>query len=112
MLTLKAGVKPIGVQHSLLIAIETIHRTYLHYGYPCVITSLFEGKHSARSLHNRDGICRAADFRTFHLPATLRRVILEDFTAALRRLSPRYQAIFEPSPEHFHVEYDPAIAES
>lgn len=76
-------------------------------GYECVITSAFDGVHSANSLHSRDGLCRALDLRTQHLSADDRVLIVQRIKIAL---GPQFDVVMEDvglSNEHAHVEFQP-----
>lgn len=107
MLKLKTGVNPKGVQPELLLAVQIVTQIYKEYGYDTVITSLFDGKHGAHTLHQRDGICRAVDFRTKHLHTIDKSLLVRMIQEAL---GDSYDVLLEQEGapnEHLHVEYDP-----
>ena len=101
MLSLKAGVNPKGIQPEILLAIISIERLYDKYGHELVITSLFDGKHGAHTLHQRDGVCRAVDVRTRMLPNEIIPNMLQEIKDAL---GPHYDVVLEA--DHIHVEFD------
>lgn len=100
-LKFKMGVDPWNVCGELLLAISVAQGVYEEYGFDCVITSLFDGKHGANTLHQRDGICRAVDLRINHLPNELIVPIHTDIRTALPGC---YDVVLEK--DHIHLEYD------
>jgi hypothetical protein len=125
MLNLKPGVNPQAMVPQVVLLSQIVSSVYAKHGYDCEITSLHDQDPNRRvdSLHGRDGLCRAADFKTTHLPETIRDVMLAEIRDALGYGSPKPRAfdfIFEPrltSPDgrivkeqHFHGEYDPKFA--
>lgn len=121
MLHLKPGVNPHNIQPQLNLLIQIVSSVYAKHGYDCEVTRLYDWtpQQLANSLHNRDGLCRAADFKTVNLPETVRDLILAEVREAIGYGSqqPRaYDFIFEPrltSPDgriskeqHFHGEFD------
>ena len=121
MLTLKPGVNPYHLQPEVTLLIQIVSSVYAKYGYDCMITSCYDDapKRAPTSLHRRDGLCRAVDFKTIHLPETIRSMILQEVRLALGygHLAPRaFDFILEDritNPEgrvvkeqHYHGEYD------
>jgi hypothetical protein len=121
MLHLKPGVNPYHLQPEVNLLIQIVSSVYAKYGYDCMITSCYDDAPNRipTSLHQRDGLCRAVDFKTIHLPETLRDRILQEVRLALGygHLAPRaFDFLFEDritNPEgrvvkdaHFHGEYD------
>ena len=100
-LLFKSGVDPYQVCGEIVLAIQVAQGIYAEYGYDCVITSLFEGKHGIDSLHYRDKVCRAVDLRINHLPNELVKPIMTDLRVALPL---HYDVILEK--DHIHLEYD------
>jgi hypothetical protein len=101
-LNCKQGVDPSNCQPEILLAVMVAQSVYASHGYDCVITSLKDGVHSKTSLHYRDGICRAVDLRTNHLPVEL----IANITAEIAlRLPTGYDVVQEK--DHLHVEWDP-----
>lgn len=100
-LLFKAGVDPLNVAPELVLALQVAQGVYAEHGYDCVITSLFDGKHGPNTLHQRDGMCRAADLRINHLPNELIVPIHTDIRTALPAC---YDVVIEK--DHIHLEYD------
>ena len=101
MLNLKTSVNPKGIQPEILLAIVAMERIYYRHGHDMVITSLFDGKHGAHTLHQRDGVCRAVDVRTRMLPNEIIPNMLQEIKDAL---GPHYDVVLEA--DHIHVEFD------
>ena len=100
---LKAGVKVAGVQPEILIALQTMDRLFIENNCgELVVTSLSDGIHKPNSLHNRMGVCLAADVRTRHLTDYKQKELLALVKAAL---GDEYDVILEG--DHMHVEFDP-----
>ena len=122
MLHLKPGVNPHNIQPEVNLLIQIVSSIYAKHGYDCTVTRLYDytPQQLATSLHNRDGICRAADFKTTHLPETIKDIMLSEVKEAIGYLDttkPRaYDFIFEPrmthpdgrvsKEQHFHGEFD------
>ena len=121
MLHLKPGVNPHNIQPEVNLLIQIVSSVYAKHGYDCLVTRLYDysPQQVKNSLHNRDGLCRAADFKTVHLPETIKEVMLAEIRDALGYDSqhPRaFDFIFEPrittpdgrivKEEHFHGEFD------
>ena len=107
MLKLKPGVNAAHVQPELLLGLMVVNDVFRAAGHDCVITSLFEGKHGANTLHQRDGLCRAADIRTKMLPPEIVPNMLVEMKA---NLGQDYDLVYESAGtpnEHMHMEYDP-----
>lgn len=105
---LKRGVKLTGLTPQMAIANQIVNGVFKEFGVECVITSANDGTHGANSLHSRDGLCRAFDYRTHY-------VTLNGFEVKLRdevkeRLGDEFDVVMEgigtPN-EHLHVEHDP-----
>lgn len=107
-LKLKVGVKPRGLVPEMNLGIQVVCSVYTHHTLDCIITSMHDGKHGPNSLHSRDGLCRAVDFRTKHIATAIEKgVIVSEITEAL---GINYDVKFEhegEANEHVHVEYDP-----
>ena len=109
LLKLKAGVTPAKVVPEMLLGIQIVCSVFDHYGADCIITSMHDGKHGVNSLHSRDGLCRAVDFRTKHLTLNTKDLLIGDIKEALGE---NYDVVFEhagEANEHLHAEYDPHI---
>lgn len=97
---LKAGVNVTGIKVELLLALTVAERVYNEEGYPLVITSLLDSKHSLTSLHYAG--C-AADLRTRHIN-TIEEV--NDIASKLKSsLTKDYDVIVEK--DHIHLEWQP-----
>ena len=122
MLHLKPGVNPHNIQPEVNLLIQIVSSVYAKHGYDCMVTRLYDytQQQVKGSLHNRDGICRAADFKSIHLPETIKQIILSEVREAIGYTDaskPRaYDFILEPrivgpdgvlkKEEHYHGEYD------
>ena len=103
MLQIKYGAKAKGMQSEILLAIIVANSVYGYYGYPCVITSINDGKHITSSLHYTGN---AIDLRTRNLPS--KDVIQLVYTKLAEMLGPDYDVVLEK--DHIHVEFDPKNA--
>ena len=122
MLHLKPGVNPHNIQPQVNLLIQIVSSIYAKHGYDCLVTRLYDytPQQVKNSLHNRDGICRAVDFKTIHLPDMIKQMMLAEVREAIGYLDtskPRaYDFILEPritgpdgrlvKEEHFHGEAD------
>ena len=121
MLHLKPGVNPHNIQPEVNLLIQIVSSVYAKHGYDCTVTSLYDDAPTRKvdSYHRRGGMCRAADFKTAHLPETIRDIMLGEVREAIgyNNTAPRaFDFIFEPritSPDgrvvkeqHFHGEFD------
>lgn len=93
----------------ILRAIVVVAGVYEGFCLPFTITSMQDGRHSANSLHYRDGICRAFDVRTrdeapgyAQWSDDLKRELADAIRNALGR---DYDVVVERT--HIHIEYDP-----
>ena len=105
-LKFKAGVNQAKVVPEMVLGIQVICSVYQHYGYDCIITSMHDGVHGPKSLHSRDGLCRAVDFRTKHLPETIKDVLVGDIKEYLGQ---NFDVLLEhrgEANEHLHAEWD------
>lgn len=103
-LKLKTGVKPLNVVPEMLLANQVVCSFFDHHQHDCIITSMHDGVHGPRSLHSRDGLCRAIDYRTKHLNDVTKQFIVQGIKEAL---GDQYDVILESlgqSNEHLHVE--------
>lgn len=107
MLRLKAGVDCAHIQPELLLGLIIAEGAFRSYEQDCTVTSLYDGKHGANTLHQRDGKCRAADLRSKMLPPEIIPNLLTEMRTAL---GANFDLILEAANtanEHFHLEYDP-----
>lgn len=93
---IKAGVEICWLRSEIRKKLTEIEGIYNDEGNELIITSTFEGHHSAGSLHYAD---LAIDFR---LPNKNRERVVRKIRKYLR---PDYDVIMEV--DHLHVEYDP-----
>jgi hypothetical protein len=75
-------------------------------GYRCTVTVGFDGVHMIGTLHSKDDLCRALDFRTkdYPLDKTQLRYAVKDALGA------DFDVVLEnegKDQEHIHVEWDP-----
>jgi len=105
MLSLKAGVKVKGLQPEILLAIMVAKEVFYEAGYPLIITSLLDGKHSKNSLHYSGN---AVDYRSKHIKSYREK---QEILKILQfRLGSDYDIILEgvgTTNEHYHVECHP-----
>lgn len=99
MLTLKPGVRVVGLKPELLIAFVVADGVYASYGLECVVTSVVDSKHSIGSKHYAG---YAMDLRTHHVPADS---IKELHRKIQNGLGGDYDVVLES--DHIHIEYDP-----
>lgn len=120
MLTIAPGVSLRNQVSQMATAQQSVNAVYQNFGIKeCVITSGFEGEHSQGSLHSRDGLCRANDYRTRTIPTER---IAPLVIAVVNALGGEFQVFYEApekpanlpdayywksSQPHLHVEYDP-----
>lgn len=83
----------------LLLALIVADDVYSDHGARMVVTSLKDGKHSAKSLHYAGA---AADLRTRTLAQGAAAQIAEDLAG---RLNHHYDVILES--DHIHIEWQP-----
>lgn len=98
----KDGVDPTGVKPEILVGLMVADGVYTDYNVATVVTSITDGQHGRSSLH---AFGFAVDLRTKHLPADVDKGILA--SQIQRRLGSKYDVIFEPQPQHIHMEFDP-----
>lgn len=108
-LNCKHGVNPTRVEPEILLAIMIAQSVYADHGFDCVITSLRDPAPGRKpnSLHTRDLICRAVDFRITHLPNEM---VANICTSIALRLPDGYDVVQET--DHLHVEWDPKPGEA
>ena len=109
MIRLKPGVRLKELQPQMALAAHVVDGVFYDFSIlECWITSANDGRHSPTSLHYRDGLCRALDFRTHQTDLDGREVALRNEVKA--RLGDDFDVVLEdvggPN-EHLHVEYDP-----
>lgn len=103
-LNFKQKVNPSNVAGEIVLAIMVAQSVYASHGFDCVITRLYDyvKDQVKRSLHNRDGICRAVDLRINHLPVGFAANISTEIAL---RLCNGYDVVLEK--DHIHIEWDP-----
>jgi hypothetical protein len=106
---IKVGVSLANLVPQMAVAYTIVAFVMAEWGIPCIITSGNDGKHGENSLHYRDGLCRALDFRTKHfngwkpgLRDAVKTALGENFDVVLEDLGGEN--------EHLHVEYDPKVS--
>jgi hypothetical protein len=106
-LKFKVGVDQQGIVPEMVLGIHVVCSVYTKHNLDCVITSMHDGKHGDNSLHSRDGLCRAVDFRTKHIATGIEKtMIIGEIKEAL---GSNYDVVFEhenEAAEHMHVEWD------
>ena len=96
MIAIKPGVRVLGLQPEILLAIFVAERLYNEQAQALVVTSITDGQHKVGSMHYAG---RAVDLR---LPTTPAARMIEQLAG---RLGADYDVILEA--DHIHVEYDP-----
>lgn len=106
---IKHGVKLAGLVPQIVFASIVVDGIYQQAFCECVVTSGSDSKHGANTLHTRDGLCRALDYRTktytlskLDLVAKVKDALGTDFDVVLENIG--------EDNEHLHVEYDPKEA--
>lgn len=93
---IKAGVDISRLTRQTRRALRLVSDYFFEHGEECVVTSTYEGNHSAGSLHYSN---EAFDTR---LPASKSETFLHDLKS---RLGKNYDVVIETF--HIHIEYDP-----
>ena len=104
MLSLKSGVRILGIRPESNLAIQICSSIFMDYGYDMEITSVMDGKHSSGSIHYSGGafdvgVKKVPKEKRYHIFRDLRRACGEDFDVL-------HEFIGKPR-EHYHVEYQP-----
>jgi hypothetical protein len=99
-LSLKHGVRIHGLRPEMTLAAFIVSGVYEEYGFPCVITSAIDGKHSVGSFHYAGA---ALDFRTRDILDASKRAMLTE--EVRNRLGPDFDVVAEV--DHMHVESQP-----
>ena len=100
----KPGVKLQGITPQWMYQYIVVGRAFDFVGHDCILTSACDGEHGRKSAHNTG---RAADYRTRHLSAGEKSVLLETVRQALGdEFDVLLEAVSTPN-EHLHVEFDP-----
>lgn len=107
MLKLKPGVDCSKIQPELLLGLMLAEGVFRFYDHDCIVTALRDGKHRPNSLHQRDGLCRAADLRSNLIPAEIAANLVRDIKeCAGWDFDVLLEGANTPN-EHIHLEYDP-----
>lgn len=107
MIRIKEGVDLRELQPQMVLAAVVAAPVFKAHGHDVTITSAFDGKHMANTLHSRDGKCRALDLRT--VTAGIPAKEAETIGAGLRlALGKQFDVVVEK--DHIHVEFDPKEA--
>lgn len=106
---LKPGVSLKGLTPQMALAAVIVRDVYFQKdpACSCTITSANDGKHGEGSLHSKDGLCRALDFRTHDyrggdvdkLAYEIQQALGDEFDVVVEDLN-------GPN-EHIHVEHQP-----
>lgn len=98
--SIKSSVSAKGIQPELVLGISIVISCFNDMGYNCVITSLLDSVHGAKSLHS-SGF--ASDFRIKHISKA------EDVYLLVKNcrqcLGSDFDVVLES--DHIHVEFDP-----
>lgn len=103
-LTLKKGVVITSLCDEMVYALWRFVSVFDGHGLECIVTSGADSTHKPGSLHYKG---RALDFRTKHIPAEQRKLVLRDLQEELGEdFDVLLEGVGKPN-EHLHVEYDP-----
>jgi len=106
---IKPGVRTVGVQPQIVLAIEEARLVYKSFEQPFRITSLIEGVHSRASLHYTgcavDIGIRGTD--GYVLESDLAELIARSIKRALGGSDSDYDVILEHQRNHIHIEWQP-----
>ena len=106
-LKFKTGVNQSAVVPEMVLGIQVVCSVFTKHNLDCIITSMHDGVHGDNSLHSRDGLCRAVDFRTKHATPGIQKTMIVD--GIKEALGTNYDVILEyenEANEHLHVEWD------
>ena len=98
------SVNPTGLRPELKFGLDLCKEICSDLGYPFIITSLNDGRHSRTSLHY-DGA--AADFRSKHMFETDKKAALARMRAVLHKNFDLLLEYPDKDNEHFHLEWQP-----
>ncbi len=98
MLSIKDTVKLHGLQPEAVPIIIIANEVYASMGYDCVITSVTDSQHTAKSLHP---FGYSVDLRTRHVPVEKQAALAKEIAT---RLGPQYDVVLES--DHIHAEFD------
>lgn len=102
-LTIKPGVRCMGVNPEIVLALTVALGVFDRHGVDCVVTSLTEGRHRNASLHY---VGAAVDLRTRHLPGGSRGAAAQAVGDQLRAaLGEDFDVVVER--DHIHLEFQP-----
>src|SRR5258706_15957258 len=104
MLSIKSGVRILGVQTEMLLAINIIYSVYEELSFNCQITSIMDGVHGVGSLHYSGN---AVDFGVHTVPTSR---LAEVVDLIKNNLGMDFDVLHEyvgQDREHIHVEYQP-----
>jgi hypothetical protein len=101
-MTLKPGVRIIGVKPEIVVAMMVADGVYRSLGYELTITSAVEGKHSRGSIHYQG---MAFDCRITNLSPAAPAIVRE---AIQKALGGDFDVVLES--DHIHIEYEPKEA--
>jgi len=95
----KKGIKILGVQPELNLALFIADKIWAQYNQDLVVTEITGGKHSRASLHY---LGFAADLRTRYFTKTEKELIGKELKQAL---GANYDVVVEAT--HIHIEFQP-----
>ena len=96
---LKTGVKTLGIQPELLLALQVAEYVYEIYDKELVVTSISDGKHSTVSRHY---LGMAADLRTRYFTPKQKKLVVAEIK---ERLGKDYLVLLERT--HIHLSWKP-----
>ena len=96
---IKHGVSIKLLQPQILLGYIIVKGIFQKHGYPCMITSGEDGKHSPNSFHYKG---QAIDIRSRWVDSDRRIALLKECQEAL---GSNYDMVLEK--DHYHLEYDP-----
>jgi len=98
MLSIKETVLLQGLKPEALLIVLVANEVFASVGYDCVITSVTDNKHTAKSLHP---FGYSIDLRTKHVPVEKHAALTKEIAT---RLGPQFDCVLEV--DHIHCEFD------
>ena len=99
---IKKDVRLCGLQPQMVLAYVIAEQVFIEEGYPIILTSGGEGKHSSGSIHYRGN---AIDLRTRHVSTHAQREKIAE--SVKDRLGEEFKVILKFLPHHLHIQYTP-----
>ena len=98
MFSIKETVRLQGLKPEAVPILIVANEVYSSMGYDCIVTSVTDSQHTAKSLHP---FGYSVDLRTKHVPCEKHAAIAKEIAT---RLGPQYDCVLES--DHIHCEFD------